>query len=125
MYDAFTAIYLFQTCNSDGCDCDEKTLSSDAIDDARGCASPGRFLVMASFTFRGKSYTLTTRQERIKVYGPWGAEGRKTFVRGYTQLPDRSEHDESAEHMCQRIVDDAARTEVCSIVSIVCPAPWH
>ena len=66
-----------------------------------------------SFTFRGQTFSITVREQYVTVRDPCWTDGRKKFSRGYTQLrePPFTEHDESAEHMLQRISDDAARTE--------------
>ena len=67
-----------------------------------------------AFTFLGNQYIVskrTTCKQIINVKGPWPS-GRKTFTHGYTKVSEHLEHDESAQHMLERVEKDLAAFEV-------------
>jgi hypothetical protein len=73
----------------------------------------------SSFTFGKETFRLTTRKQLVQPKGPWRG-GRGCFERGYTKLPDGTEHDESAAHLLERIEKDARRQEVRASLDASC-----
>ena len=67
------------------------------------------------FWFLGNLYNLKSRQQLVKVYGPW-RRGKKLFTRGLLKKTDESGNveltDESAASMLNRVAEDLASYEV-------------
>lgn len=73
----------------------------------------------SSFTFGNETFKLTTRKQLVQPKSPWRG-GRGCFERGYTKLPNGTEHDESAAHLLERIEKDAKRQEVRASLDASC-----
>ena len=73
---------------------------------------PHRVFPRQSFSYDEQSFVLVVRQQMLTVRGEWWPNGRTSFTRGYMPpQPSLPEHDESAEHLCQRIVASAKRAK--------------